>query len=50
MKVGVLRWLINDRIVACSYGLTPVTAHQDQGKWIIDSEAACVFDVRSSMK
>ena len=20
-------------------------AHQDQGKWIIDSEAACVFDV-----
>jgi len=45
MKVGVLRWLIRDRIVAYSYGLTPVTAHRDQGKWIIDREAACVFDV-----
>ncbi len=45
MKVSVRRWLINDRIVAYSYGLIPVTAHQDKGKWIIDSEAACVFDV-----
>lgn len=45
MKVDVLRWLINDRIVAYSYGLTPMTAHQDQGKWIIDNEAASVFDV-----
>jgi hypothetical protein len=45
MKVSIVRWVIYSRIVAYSYGLTPVTAHQDKNKWVIDSEAACIFDV-----
>jgi hypothetical protein len=43
VQVGILRWVMHGRIVAYSYSLIPVVAHRGDGKWIIDSMAACVF-------
>jgi hypothetical protein len=43
-RANVLRWMINHRIVAYSYGLSPVIAHRENNKWIIESEAACIFN------
>ena len=40
----ILKWTINSRTVAYSYGLIPVTAHREKGEWVVDSEAGCIFD------
>lgn len=42
---GVLRWSMNGKVFAYSYSLIPVDAHRKRGKWVIDSEAACIFGV-----
>lgn len=39
----VVHWEINGKSVAYSYGLIPVTAHEVNGKSIIDSELSCIF-------
>jgi hypothetical protein len=43
-KASILRWTVNDRVVAYSYGLIPVDAHRENNKWIIENEVACIFD------
>lgn len=42
-RAAVIRIEMNGRVVAYSYGLVPVSAHKKQGKWVIDSAAACIF-------
>jgi hypothetical protein len=44
-RASILRWMMGDRIVAYSYGLSPLVAHRDAGRWVIESEAACIFNV-----
>ncbi len=43
VMVSIIRWQVGRRVVAYSYNLIPVDAHQENGKWKIDAEAACVF-------
>jgi hypothetical protein len=45
VKATIVRWEIGDRVVAYSYGLTPVSAHKKHGKWVITSEVGCIFTV-----
>src|SRR6266852_1363351 len=42
-QVNIARWVTHGRTVAYSYSLIPVAAHRADGKWIIDSMAACIF-------
>ena len=42
-KTNIVRWKVDEHVVAYSYGLIPVTAHRANGKWVVDSEAACIF-------
>lgn len=42
-KAVVVRWEVHGKVVAYSYGLTPVSAKKQNGKWIIESEVACTF-------
>ena len=44
MVSAIVRWEVNGRIFAYSYGLIPVSAHRTKSKWKIDSMAACIFD------
>jgi hypothetical protein len=44
VKAGILRLVASGRTVAYSYGLTPVNAHRENGKWVIDAEAGCIFE------
>lgn len=42
-EVNILRWVMHRRTVAYSYKLIPVTAHREDGKWIIDATTACIY-------
>jgi hypothetical protein len=42
-KATIVRWKLYRHVVAYSYTLIPVAAHRAGGKWVVDSEAACVF-------
>jgi len=42
-KAIVARWMMDGHIIAYSYGLIPVTAHRVLGRWIVESEALCIF-------
>lgn len=46
LAIAVLvRWAISGHTVAYSYSLVPVTeAHQENGKWIVQGESACLFE------
>jgi hypothetical protein len=44
VKATIVRWDVGERAVAYSYGLIPVVAYRKNGKWVIASEAACIFD------
>jgi hypothetical protein len=43
MHATIVRWVIDARTVAYSYGMSPVEAHKKDGKWVIDAEAGCTF-------
>jgi hypothetical protein len=44
-KATIVRWEINGKVVAYSYGLSPVsTAAKQDGRWTVDGEAGCMFD------
>jgi hypothetical protein len=43
VKATIVRWKIGEQVIACSYGLSPVTAHRVSRKWKIESEWACIF-------
>jgi hypothetical protein len=43
LKATIIRWSVNGQVVAYSYGLVPIVAHRERGKWVVDSEAGCVF-------
>ena len=45
VKATIIRWMMDDHVVAYSYGLIPVNAHKKKGKWVIKSEAGCIFTV-----
>jgi hypothetical protein len=44
-KAVVTRISIGGKVVAYSYALIPVQARRDKGRWVIESEMACVFTV-----
>jgi hypothetical protein len=44
-KATVLRFQVNGRTFAYGYSLVPVLAHRSHGRWIVDGELACVFDI-----
>jgi hypothetical protein len=44
-KATVLGFQLNGRTFAYGYSLVPVHAHRSHGRWIVDAEAACVFDI-----
>jgi len=44
VKASIVRWDVGERVVAYSYRLIPVVAYRKNGKWVIASEAACIFD------
>lgn len=44
-KATIMRFEMDGKVFAYSYGLVPVTAHRSNGKWIVDSEAGCIFYV-----
>jgi hypothetical protein len=43
LQVNIVRWVMHGRTIAYSYSLIPVAAHRENGKWIIDSMAACIY-------
>jgi len=43
VKATIIRWEVDNRVVAYSYGLIPVVAHRHNGKWVVDSEMLCIF-------
>ncbi len=43
VKATIIRWQVDKHVVAYSYGLIPVVAHRNHGKWIVDDEMACIF-------
>jgi hypothetical protein len=43
-KAAIVRWEINEKVVAYTYGLIPVTVHRKGKTWKIDSEVGCIFD------
>lgn len=45
VKASIVRLKLDDRIIAYSYGLIPVSAHKKRGKWVIETEAGCIFTV-----
>lgn len=42
-KAVVVRWEVHGKVVAYLYGLTPVSAKKQSGKWVIESEMTCIF-------
>jgi hypothetical protein len=43
-KATILRWEINGRVVAYSYGLIRIDkAYKMNGKWVYDGELGCIF-------
>jgi hypothetical protein len=43
VEAGIVRWMMHGHAVAYSYRLIPVVAHREKGRWVIDSEAACIY-------
>jgi hypothetical protein len=43
VQVGIVRWVLHGHTIAYSYSLNPIAAHRENGKWIIDSMAACIY-------
>jgi len=44
-KATIVRWEINGKIVAYSYGLIPISkAYKKAGRWIYEGELACIFN------
>jgi hypothetical protein len=43
VKARIVRFEINGRNFAYSYGLTPVIAHQEADKWVVDDEMLCTY-------
>lgn len=43
-RTAILRWEMNKRVFAYSYGLIPVEAHRVGRKWKMDAEAGCIFN------
>jgi hypothetical protein len=43
VKATIIRLEMNGHVVAYSYGLIPVVAHREKGKWVVESELACIF-------
>lgn len=43
VKAGIVRWKVNGRVIAYSYGLIPVGAHKVDGKWKVEWEMGCIF-------
>lgn len=39
----IVRWQVDNQVVAYSYSLIPVVAHRNHGKWIVDDEMLCIF-------
>jgi len=39
----IARYSIGGKVMAYSYGLTPVLARRENGHWIVQDEMACVF-------
>jgi hypothetical protein len=44
-KASIIRYSIGGKVVAFSYGLIPVKARRAEGRWVIESEMACIFTV-----
>lgn len=44
VMVSIVRWEVRHHVVAYSYSMVPVSAHQEAGKWKVDAEAACIFN------
>ena len=42
-KAGILRWEMNGKVFAYSYGLIPLDARREGNRWKIESEAGCIF-------
>ena len=45
VRAGIIRWVMNCRFFAYSYGLIPVSAHRVNDHWRIDSEAGCIYSI-----
>ena len=43
VKATIVRWKVEGKVVAYSYSLIPVVAHQVNGQWKIKSEVGCIF-------
>ncbi len=43
-KVSIVRWEINNEVIAYTYSMIPVSAKKNKGKWIIKAEAGCIFN------
>ena len=43
LKATIVRWKVEGKIVAYSYGLVPVVARRVNGQWKIEIEAGCIF-------
>ena len=43
-KATIIRWEINGKVVAYSYGLIPISkAYKQDGKWVYEGEIRCSF-------
>ena len=43
-KASIIRWEINGKVVAYSYGLIPITkAYKKAGRWAYEGEVLCIF-------
>jgi len=42
-KAIIVRYSIGGKVAAFSYGLIPVKARRAEGRWVIESEMACIF-------
>ena len=45
VRAAIIRWEMNGKTFAYSYGLVPLSAHRIKEKWVVDGEAGCSFDV-----
>jgi hypothetical protein len=45
VKASIVRLKVDDRVIAYSYGLIPVSARKKNGKWVISTEMGCMFSV-----
>jgi hypothetical protein len=43
-KATIIRWEINGKVLAYSYGLIPISkAYKQDGKWVYEGELGCIF-------